>query len=99
MRKVLLASSLLLPLGFAAPAFSQGATMSPPSPNASTSMPQSPNSVPQGARTMPRGTTGIERMGDVSQTRYSRSHRRRMRRRAHNPDMPEGQTVPTPQAQ
>ena len=99
MRKLLLASSLLLPLGFAGSAFSQGATMSPPSPNSSNSMPQPPNSLPPGARTMPSGTTGMQRMGDVSTTHYGTRHRRRMRRRVHNPDQPEGRTVPVPQSQ
>jgi hypothetical protein len=100
MRNLILASTMLLPLAFAAPAFSQGSTMSPPSPNAGNTMPQSPDSVPQGARTMPRGTTGMEQMGTVGRTRYGTAHRRRhLRRRAHNPDLPEGRTVPEPQAQ
>ena len=103
MRRTIRASAvlaLLLPLGFVSPAFSQGSTMSPPSPNASTSMPQSPNSVPPGARTMPSGTTGIERMGTLGTTGYTTRHyRRHMRRRVHNPDQPEGRTVPTPQSQ
>lgn len=100
MRKLILASTMLLPLALAAPAFSQGSTMSPPSPNAGNVMPQSPDSVPQGARTMPRGTTGTEQMGTVEHTRYGRMHRRRyMRRRARNPDAAEGRTVPVPQSQ
>lgn len=100
MRKLVLASTMLLPLALAAPAFSQGSMMSPPSPNAGNVMPESSNSMPQGARTMPRGTTGIERMGTVERTRYGRGYRRRhLRRRAHNPDVPEGQTVPMPQSQ
>ena len=102
MRKLLLGSTLLLPLALAAPAFSQGSMMSPPSPNASNSMPENPNSAPPGARTMPPGTTGIGRMGAVATTNYGTPHRRRRmahRRRPTNPDAAEGRTVPVPQSQ
>jgi len=58
---VLLASPL--------PLLAQGATQSPPSPNASSSAPQAPDSVPPGARTLPPGTTGIQQMGTVGTTR------------------------------
>ncbi len=105
MRKTMLASALLpllLPLGFVSPALSQGTTMSPPSPNAGVNMPQSPNSEPPGARTMAPGTTGMQQMGTVGTTNYGTMHRHRHRhhrRYMHNPDRPEGQTVPTPQSQ
>ena len=77
MHKLVLASTPLLFLAVALPAFSQGATQSPPSPNSSNNLPQSPNSVPPGARTMPRNTTGIERMGTISRTQFNRLHRGR----------------------
>lgn len=100
MRRMLLASTLLLPLAYAAPAFSQGATMSPPAPNSGVNMPQSPNSVPEGARTMAPGTTGTQRMGTVGTTGYGTTHHRRYRRRhMRNPSRSEEQTVPTPQSQ
>lgn len=61
----------LLAVGAAgtAPAFAQGATQSPPSPNSSGNVPQSPNSVPPGARTLPPGTTGTGRTGTVGTVR------------------------------
>jgi hypothetical protein len=100
MRTLILAAAPLLALAVSAPAYSQGATQSPPSPNASNNMPQSPNSVPPGARTMPSNTTGIGRMGSITTTHYSgAAHQRRAAARPRtNPDAPEGQTVPVPQS-
>ena len=100
MRKLFLASAPLLTLAVASPAFSQGATMSPPAPNSGVNMPQSPNSVPEGARTMAPGTTGTQRMGTVGTTEEGTMHRRRHRRhRMRNPGRAQQQTVPTPQSQ
>ena len=101
MRKFVLAAGPLLALALAMPAFSQGASQSPPSPNAGNNEPQSGNSLPPGARTMPRGTTGVGQMGAVTTTgvpvRYRR-HRRHYHRPT-NPDSEEGRTVPVPQSQ
>ena len=100
MRKLLLIASPVLVLAVTSPAFPQGATMSPPSPNAATSQPEPPNSLPQGARTLPPGTTGLQREGTISTTNYGHRHRRRhARRHTATPDMPQAQTVPTPQSQ
>ena len=51
MRIALTSTAIAFALGLAAPAFAQGDTMSPPSPNAAKSMPTAPNSVPAGSLT------------------------------------------------
>jgi hypothetical protein len=104
MRILILAAAPLLTLAVAAPAYAQGATQSPSSPNSGTSMPEPPNSVPSGARTLPSGTTGLAREGNITTMRYSGTpaqarHRRAAARPRTNPDAPEGRTVPTPVGQ
>lgn len=98
MRKLFLISAPLLSLALAAPAFSQGATQSPPSPNSAASMPQSPNSLPPGARTLPPGTTGIQRTGEIATTRVGPAHTRHARRYRHHMETPAQETIPTPQS-
>ena len=100
MRKFALIAAPLLALTATAPAFSQGAMMSPPSPNAANNQPQSPNSVPPGARTLPPNTTGIAREGAIETTRFgdATGAARDAARPATNPDAPEGRTVPVPQS-
>jgi len=99
MRKLLLISAPLLSLAIAVPAFSQGATQSPPSPNGGNSMPESPNSLPSGSRTLPPGTTGTQEMGNVATTRVSPAHTRRMRRHSQRRhETPAQETVPTPES-
>ncbi len=59
MNKTIVTLALLLA---ASPAFAQGATQSPPSPNASSSAPTPAGSVPNGAMTMAPGTTANPNM-------------------------------------
>jgi len=66
---VFLAVLLAAGAGGTAPALAQGASQSPPSPNASNNAPQSPNSMPSRARTLPPGTTGTQRTGTIGTTR------------------------------
>lgn len=95
MRKLILAAAPLLSLALAAPAFSQGATQSPPSPNSANSMPEPPNSLPSGARSLTPGETGLQREGNIQTTRVGPGRHHRHRHRRNTPrDTPMDQTVP-----
>ena len=101
MRKLLLIAPALA-LTITTPAFPQGATMSPPSPNASNSEPEPPNSTPSGSRTLPSDTTEMQRAGTINTTTTNHGHRHRhhqARRHMANPNTPQARTVPTPQNQ
>ncbi len=58
MRIPLSLAAIALTLGLAAPAFAQGTTQSPPSPNSGKSAPTPPNSAPAGSMTTDPSAAG-----------------------------------------
>ena len=99
---LIVVATSLLTLSATMPAFAQGATMSPPSPNASNSAPTPPNSIPPGAETGVWGRTGNARAGSNIMIGRVGNAITPVPTNAPvpvNPNAPGAETVPVPQSQ